>query len=109
MLSTIASQITAALKPALAKGGEGGYHVDWLEAGLSGLLHIAPHISASVVKRMAKPVLSEVKGGAWEGAGTRARVVTLCRLLIATDDFEGKLLAEDSSNSCYENFAKILK
>jgi len=51
LLSTMASAITAALKPALGKGGVGGYDVSWLRGGLEALVDIAPHLSAGGVKR----------------------------------------------------------
>ena len=112
MLSTMASQITAALKPSLRKGGTSGYNVAWLKGGLGCLVGVATHLPEGGVRRLARTVMEGAVGtqgavGEWEGEGTDARCRTLAKLV--SEGGRTDLLADDVEGKCYEKFARMLK
>ncbi|GMH75493.1 hypothetical protein TL16_g06779 [Triparma laevis f. inornata] len=58
VLTTLTSQVTAAVKPALSAGGIGGYNVPWLEKAVECLVIISCELEAKAIKRLIKPVIS---------------------------------------------------
>ena len=58
ILSTLTSQITSALKPALQNGGRDGYNVPWLERAAECLAFVSPELEVRTIKRLMKPLLA---------------------------------------------------
>lgn len=58
VLSTLTSQVTSALKPALQNGGKGGYNVPWLENAAQCLATMSPELEARTIKRLVRPLLA---------------------------------------------------